>query len=131
MNTKVIFSRITDEWRTPWPFYARLMKEGFFDPCPIGPKENGLEMEWPEKCYVNPPYSKLRKWVEKCIGEASRGKQVLMLIPARTDTQAFKELWLHGCEFWFITGRLHFSGAGAAPFPSLLVNLTGGRIKSI
>lgn len=49
-----------------------------------------------------------------------------MLIPARTDTKAFKMLYEYGSEITFITGRLRFNDAGPAPFPSMLVKLEGG-----
>ena len=34
--------------------------EDWFDPCPLkdNPEIDGLNIEWGEKTYVNPPYSK-------------------------------------------------------------------------
>ena len=76
--------------------------------------------------FVNPPYSQLLKWVEKSIEQHQKGKSVLLIIPARTDTKAFRLLYEYGSEITFITGRLRFNESGPAPFPSMLVRLCGG-----
>lgn len=39
-------SHKTDEWRTPSVFYKLVMRKGYFDPCRIGAKEDGLGMIW-------------------------------------------------------------------------------------
>lgn len=97
-----------------------------FDPCPLGGHVDGLRLDWGASNFVNPPYSQLRKWIEKSITEHSKGKAVTLLIPARTDTKAFKLLYEYGAEITLITGRLRFNDAGPAPFPSMLVKLNGG-----
>jgi len=78
-----------------------------------------------EKNYVNPPYSQLKKWINKAIEEHKKGKQITLLIPARTDTKAFMKLVRYGSKITFIIGRLHFNESNPAPFPSMLVTLTG------
>jgi hypothetical protein len=49
--------------------------------------------------YVNPPYGrKIKPWVQKCVNEAKRAKEesndteIILLGPARTDTQFFQKL---------------------------------------
>lgn len=96
-----------------------------FDPCPLGGNVDGLRLDWGPSNFVNPPYSQLRKWIEKSISEHSAGKSVILLIPARTDTKAFKFLYEYGAYITFITGRLRFNDGGPAPFPSMLVELNG------
>lgn len=120
-----------DDWATPKNIYSKYMENGFFDPCPLFSPFDGLSIEWKEKNFVNPPYSKLKKWIKKAIEENKKEKKVVLLIPSRTDTKAFEMLYKHGCEFCFIIGRLHFNDKEAAPFPSVIVDLCGGaKIRS-
>lgn len=125
MKREVYASKKSDEWATPTFIYEQVTAKNYFDPCPLNRKENGLEMEWGSKNYVNPPYSQLSKWIEKAIEEHSKGKEVVLLIPARTDTKAFKRLFEYGATIEFITGRLHFNESNPAPFPSMIVKLRG------
>ena len=125
MNIEVFYSKNTDDWRTPSILYNKMMKLNYFDPCPYQSTFDGLTIEWKDKNYVNPPYSKLKAWIIKAIEEAKKGKEIILLIPARTDTQAFKLLYDYGSHFVFITGRLKYSDKNTAPFPSMLVNITG------
>ncbi len=128
---------ITDSWSTPSNLKAKLMEEfnfDDFDPCPLNdtpPWINGLELEWTNSTFVNPPYSRLKTtkkhglgWVEKAHIETCKGKTIVMLLPSRTDTQWFHDIILeHNYEVRFIKGRLKF-GTGvlnSAPFPSIVV----------
>lgn len=126
MKCKVFLSKKTDEWATPKYIYDQAMEKGMFDPCPLLSSVDGLNIEWGEINFVNPPYSNLKAWIEKSIEQSKKGKKVLLLIPARTDTRAFKMLFEYGSTITFITGRLRFNEANSAPFPSMLVELTGG-----
>lgn len=126
MDIKGCFSRKTDDWATPLYIYEQAMAKGMFDPCPLYCKEDGLAIEWKESNFVNPPYSQMLKWVEKSIEEHKKGKRVILLIPARTDTKAFRALFSYGSRITFVTGRLRFNEAGQAPFPSMIVELLGG-----
>ena len=126
---------LTDSWSTPQTLKDKLNEEfdfDDFDPCPLNdnPDSDGLQIEWASKTFVNPPYSKLGStkknglgWVEKAHQEAQKGKLVVMLVPARTDTKWFHEIVLeNGYEVRFLKGRLKFGGKkGSAPFPSILV----------
>lgn len=87
-------------------------------------EENGLCKSWKvETVFVNPPYSKIKQWVEKCYKEyETNGTTVVMLIPSRTDTRYFHKFIYHKAEIEFIKGRLHFSNSkNSAPFPSMIV----------
>lgn len=132
MNKKIqaCLSAKSDEWATPNYIYSQAMAKGMFDPCPLGSQIDGLTIEWSVSNFVNPPYSQLKKWVAKSIEEHKKGNAVLLLIPSRTDTKAFKALFEYGSEITFITGRLRFNEANPAPFPSMLVKLIGGGIKN-
>ena len=125
----------TDSWSTPKYVYDKLNSEfnfDDFDPCPLNenPLLNGLNIEWANTTFCNPPYSKLKTtkkhglgWIEKAHIEAQKGKRIVLLIPARTDTQWFHDIILKWhYEIRYIQGRLKFGDAGnCAPFPSMVI----------
>lgn len=129
MRSRVVFKSESDNWETPEGFYRELNKEfGFdFDPCPINPKFDGLQIEWGKVNFVNPPYSQIKKWVKKAYDEQAKEKTVVMLIPSRTDTKWWHNYVMKADEIRFIRGRLKFSGhKNNAPFPSCVVVFNGG-----
>ena len=124
MKIQACLSSKSDYWQTPTKLYHWFIDKGWYDPCPVNPTFNGLENEWKEKNFVNPPYSEIEKWVDKAIEQAKKGKESTLLIPARTDTKWFMKLYYAGATFKFIQGRLKFDdGKNVAPFPSMLVNI--------
>lgn len=122
---EILFSRKSDNWKTPSMIYEYYWRCNCFDPCPFNSTFDGLEIEWKEKNFVNPPYSKIKQFVDKAIEEHKKGKGVILLIPARTDTKYFRNLVDYGCRIEFITGRLHFNNSNSAPFPSCYIHLLG------
>lgn len=101
------------------------MFKDWFDPCPLNPNPeiNGLTIDWKNKTYVNPPYSKPEVWVDKAIEENKKGKLIVMLLRMDTSTKWFKKLQEHGAMFLWINGRLRFNNLKPANFPSMLVIL--------
>jgi len=99
--------------------------ENWFDPCPLNPNPDfdGLSIEWKDKTYVNPPYSKPLLWVEKAIKENKKGKLIVMLLRMDTSTKWFKLLQENNAVFLWINGRLRFNNMKPANFPSMLVIL--------
>jgi DNA (cytosine-5)-methyltransferase 1 len=92
--------------------------------------EDGLAFDWdavgPRLVYVNPPFglkgdAGALPWLVKAA--AAQVAEVVLLLPARTDTAAFHEHVFGRCDalcFW--QGRLRFSGArDPAPFPSVFL----------
>ena len=73
--------------------------------------------------FCNPPYSEIKKWVQKSYFESLRpGTIVVMLIPARTDTTYFHNYIWNRSEVRFIKGRLRYSNSKHnCPFPSMIV----------
>ena len=122
---KVLFSRKSDNWATPNEIYNHYMSKGYFDPCPLNNDFDGLKIEWGNMNFVNPPYSKIKDFVIKAIEEHKKGKEIVLLIPARTDTKYFSTLVNYGCDITFVTGRLHFNNSNSAPFPSCYIRLNG------
>ena len=106
----------------------------WYDPCPLNdnPQINGLNLEWEDKTYVNPPYSKPLPWVEKAILENHKGKTIVMLLRMDTSTKWFKLLQENNAIFLWINGRLRFNNMKPANFPSMLVilNKTAQEIKA-
>lgn len=108
--------------------------EDWFDPCPLDHNPpflfDGLNTEWKDKTYVNPPYSKPLPWVEKAIKESKKGKTIVMLLRMDTSTKWFRLLQEAGAIFMWINGRLRFNTGKPAPFPSMLVILNKEKLKS-
>jgi len=128
---KILFSKKSNHWKTPKELYKLLNNEFHFnfDPCPLHSKFNGLAIKWKKRCFVNPPYSNIRKFIEKGLEELTKGntKILVYLLPSRTDTKWFHELLLGKAEIRFIKGRLKFGNStNSAPFPSLIAIFRGG-----
>ena len=138
MNNKLMFSSKDQTWATPQSFFDKLNKEFQFtlDPCCTHETakckkhytvlENGLTQDWSgEIVFVNPPYGReIYNWVKKCSEESKKeNTNVVMLIPARTDTKYFHEfIYKKASEIRFIKGRLKFGNSkNSAPFPSMVV----------
>lgn len=125
MVSEIIFSKKSDDWATPTDFYLKLDEEFHFtdDPCPIGGSD-GLVRSWGARCFVNPPYSNIRAFLEKALSELAidNAKLAVFLVPSRTDCRWFHDLVYGKAELRFIKGRLKFGGSkNSAPFPSMLV----------
>lgn len=135
-GSEVIYKSGNDEWETPQEVFDRLNAEFDFDldPCATSQNhkcseyytidQNGLLKNWGgRKVFCNPPYSEIKKWVQKSYFESLRpGTIVVMLIPARTDTTYFHDYIWNRSEVRFIKGRIKFGDAKHnAPFPSMVV----------
>jgi len=140
-NLKVMFSSDSNEWETPKWLFNALNDEFNFDLDPCASAENALAVHyfnkysnclthsWApfESVFCNPPYGRdLKKFVKKCYEEFYNGdvQNVVMLVPARTDTKYFHDYVLNQCRIIFIKGRLKFTTngieSGPAPFPSMI-----------
>lgn len=126
---KVHFTANRDNWKTPKAFYEKLNEEfNFdFDPCPPDPQFDGLEIEWGNCNFVNPPYGNIiAKWLEKAVEEQAKGKTSVFLIPSRTDTRWWHNYVMNSDEIRFIKGRLKFDEyKNSAPFPSAVIVFKG------
>lgn len=127
-----LFKSDNQNWKTPENLYNELNKEfNFdFDPCPSNPNFDGLKVDWGKVNFVNPPYKNgLQKaFIIKGFEEWKKGKTVVFLIPARTDTRRFHEIFMpFATEIRFLKGRLRFNDQkNSAPFPSMIVIFNGG-----
>ena len=139
--TGIIFSSKYIEWRTPQKFFDRLNEEFHFVLDAAATYRNtkcklyysiypdALTQSWNHggAVFCNPPYGRnIGKWVQKAYEESQSGVTIVMLLPARTDTQWFHN-WVYGkAEIRFIKGRIKFEDEEGkklwnAPFPSMIV----------
>jgi site-specific DNA-methyltransferase (adenine-specific) len=131
----VHYLSLSVDWATPEWLYEELDKEFHFDfdPCPLYGAESeidGLSIPWGQSTFCNPPYGrKIGLWTAKAKAEAEEGKNVVLLIPSRTDTRWWHEDIMKADEIRFVKGRLKFGGVSTpAPFPSAVVVFRGGEV---
>jgi len=128
MKTKSSDSRGTPRW-------LMQLFEGWFDPCPLKliPDFDGLEIEWKDKTYCNPPYTNTTKWVEKAIKEWKMGKTIILLTRADLTTNYSKMLIENKAKFLYCSELLNFIGINGeklhSPFPSILWVLDKDALK--
>lgn len=104
-----------DTWKTPAYIYDLLNKEfNFnFDPCPINPTFDGLKIDWKERNFINPPYSRKLKeaFIIKAFEESRKGNLCVLLLPVSTSTKIFhKVIKPFAKEIRFVEGRIKFEG---------------------
>lgn len=93
------------------------------------PPADGADEPWDAATiFVNPPYSKAReRWVRRCIEAGAGGAQVVLLMPAATDTRIFQRALSTASTVVFIRGRVKFGvlrenrRQAAASHPSALI----------
>lgn len=118
----------SDNWETPAELYEQLNSEFDFDfdPCPINfgeitPDNDGLIIEWGDRNFVNPPYSRRLKeaFVERALAESKKGKLCVLLIPVSTSTKLFHDvIQPNATEIRFLRGRVKFKGFCSDGTPS-------------
>ncbi len=100
------------EWYTePWLMERITAFLGdYLDPCPARNgnviEVNGLGISWKGRSvFCNPPYgSAIKPWITKAMTEPV--KEVILLVPAFTETKWFLPLLSH--SICFVQGRLNF-----------------------
>lgn len=136
---KQLLTSLNQNWKTPKAIYDGLNKEfNFdFDPCPVNPDFDGLEVEWGNSNFVNPPYkTKIQDaFVEKAFEEWKKGKTVVLLIPVRTASRRWqnfilKEEFKEKVEIRFLPKRMRFDtengpSKNCATFDSAVIILRG------
>lgn len=110
----------SDNWETPRELYESLDAEfNFdFDPCPIcfgeiKEENDGLLIDWGQRNFVNPPYSRKLKeaFVKRAIKFKEDGRLCVMLLPVSTSTSLFHDHILpNATEIRFLRGRVKFKG---------------------
>lgn len=113
---------LNDNEPTPKYFYKELNARFHFtfDPCPPNPKFDGLAIEWRKRNYVNPPYSKKVKWIEKAIHQQKKGRLSVMLLPVDTSTSWYHDLIVPNAKVEFIRGRLNLDSGKHPAYASMI-----------
>ena len=138
------FDSSKQDWETPDEMFAKLDAVFHFDFDLAASKENtkcasffsiddnALERVWHGVCWLNPPYggngnNKLEKWVRKAHGEGKRPDcSIVMLVPARTNTNWWHDCCMDSAEIILIRGRPKFGDAKhGLPQPLALVHFNG------
>lgn len=108
------------------------MNLGYIDYNPensyIQPFDKNVNLYHNKKIFINPPFSILNKseWIKTVKGLLENQNDILLLLPARTDTKQFHTLIELGLNVEFIKGRLKYNDSKPAPFPSLWLYKKGG-----
>jgi len=134
---KGMLTSLKQDWQTPQELYDGLNKEFHFDfdPCPINPKFDGLEIEWRKSNFINPPYGRYRKgkykgksaqdlFIKKAFEESHKGKLCVLLIPVRTSSIRWQKYILDNsnADIRFMPKRFKFSkSSNPAMFCSAVV----------
>ena len=140
-----MFSSKTVEWETPQDLFDQLDRDFRFTLDAAATPENAkcerfytkeddaLIQEWTGTVWCNPPYGRqIGAFVEKGYNAAAEGEadDVVMLLPARTDTRWWHEHVMHSHSIGFVRGRLKFGGGhNCAPFPSAIVHFSNERFE--
>lgn len=117
----------SDYWNTPKDLYKNVIELDYIDYNPegsyISPFNKNVHLYRNQKIFINPPFSILNKpeWINTVKGLLQNDNEILLLLPARTDTKQFHELLALGLYVEFIKGRLKYNDSKPAPFPSLWV----------
>lgn len=152
---KTIHSSKNDTWRTPQALFERLDREfGFgLDAAALkhtalvdkyfGPdhsdaaRQDALSVDWDaDVVYCNPPYGrKVGHWVEKGYKESLKGKTVVMLVMACTDTVWWHDWAWKADQIRLMKGRVPFrredgSKASSAPKGSAILVFRQGDGKN-
>jgi hypothetical protein len=127
---------MADDWATPG-WLMRLFRDfRWFDPCPLNqkalldeglPAYDGLEVDWHDFNYVNPPYSDPLPWCEKAVAEFRKGKTVVLLVKHDPTTKWYRLLIDAGAHILYFGERLRYSEMAKAAFCSDLVVLSRGE----
>jgi len=136
-SKKIYRSSKSDVWITPdWVKHYVYNEHGCdFDPCPVNPSHDALSVDWGEtwggkKPFVNPPYSKAKRFLQKAVHEIEKDSidEAVFLLYTNTETQwwqTFVQQYAHVVEF--IEGTLKFTNPSmedsqSAMRPSTLIH---------
>lgn len=69
--------------------------------------EDAFSIEWGDVNYVNPPFSNIPAFIQRCL---QQGKPTYMLLPMRSSTVYWHELVLPNISGMYLLSRLKFPG---------------------
>ncbi len=84
-------------------------------PSFISPEMDSLSEQWDWEVFtkdgwgwLNPPYSKIGPWAEKCHLSAQKGAKVALLVPASVGANWYRDFIHNKAYTLFLNGRLAF-----------------------
>ncbi|MZH03686.1 MAG: methyltransferase [Nitrospinae bacterium] len=98
----------------------------FIDADKITKKNDGLLIDWGERNFVNPPYSRKLKeaFIERSVYFKNKGRLCVMLLPVSTSTKVFHDVILPNADdIRFLRGRVKFEGINT--FGEIVKNKAG------
>ena len=85
---------------------------------------DALTQDWIGPAWMNPPYTSIRKWIEKAYLELLKNCTVVALLPAWTGDSWFQDFVVPFADVTFLRKRLKFvgplSGGSQATFASVV-----------
>ena len=135
-------AKMTDERETPLELFEPLHAEFNFDvdvaamynntklPKYFHIGDSGLKQEWaPMRCFMNPPYSEIPRWLDKATVEMNKGALIVAILPIDSSTRWFhnyiwdesKNNWRNGIKVRFPSKRFKFDKyANSAKFATMI-----------
>jgi len=84
---------------------------------------DALTKKWIGPCWMNPPYSGLKKWVKYAHEQSLQGATVVGLVPAWCGDSWFHEFVGPFAQVTFLRKRLKFMGSNRQPFAAYFANM--------
>lgn len=134
--------RSCQTYETPWDFVHRVERRlgiaqfaidlaASFDnrkaPQWLAEDDNALSprWKWADEIgdgwgWLNPPYTNIGSWAEKCIETSIDGGKVALLVPASVGSNWFRDSVFPFAYVLALNGRISFDGAGNYPKDSIL-----------
>ena len=144
------FNSAKQEWETPRDLFDKLNIEFNFTIDLAANEDNtrvstffskeddSMIQEWKGVGWLNPPYGatgkyKLSNWVKKAYEETNKNKSIVVIImPARTNTNWWHDYCMKSKEIKFIKGRPKFGGAKyGLPQPLSIVVFDGNNTTGL
>lgn len=94
-------------------FVQSCLGPGYYDPCPLEPTVDGLSVRWKKKCYVNPPFSSIKHWLDKSWHEVNAGgaDEVWVFIPFLPHHNYWDwAVFGRASQVWVVTNPVTFVG---------------------
>ena len=78
------------------------------------PDDDSLSCSWTGNvvglAWLNPPYSNIEPWAEKCAAETKKGARILLLVPASVGANWFQRHVVPNAHVIELMGRVKFVG---------------------
>lgn len=86
----------------------------------FSPEDDAFKFSWWEikgRCWLNPPFTFLRPWIEKAYNDARLGADIVCLVPAAVGSRWFRKFVFKKADVYFLDGRIVFDQESGTPYP--------------